>query len=201
MDCSPPGSSVHGILQARIVEWVAIPFSRNLPDTRMNLVSCTVRRFFTIWAIREAPGCWCCREKRIRIPCWSRFFDSLFIVFIVILLFSHPVTSNFLWPQGLQHARPSCPSPSPEVYPSSCPLHRWCHLAISSSDILFSFCPQSFPASETFPMSQLFTSDNQNHMVFVFVWLLHLSMIISWSIHVTANGFLLFSGPVMSYSL
>ena len=87
MDYSPPGSSVHGILQARILEWIAIPFSRNLPDTRMNLVSCTVSRFFTIWAIREAPGCWCCREKWIRIPCWSCFFDSLFIVFIVILLF------------------------------------------------------------------------------------------------------------------
>ena len=55
-----------------------------------------------------------------------------------------------------------CPSQSPEVCPSSCSLHRWCHLAISSSDTLFSFCLQSFPASGTFPMSQLFTLDNQN---------------------------------------
>ena len=51
---------------------------------------------------------------------------------------------------GLQHARPPCPSPSPEVCPSSCRLHRWCHPAISSSDTLFSFCPQSFPAPGIF---------------------------------------------------
>ena len=70
--------------------------------------------------------------------------------------------SNSLRPHGLQHARPPCPLQSPEVFPSSCPLHQWCHPAISSSDILFSFCPWSFPASGTFPMSQLFTSDNQN---------------------------------------
>ena len=53
-----------------------------------------------------------------------------------------------LWPHGLQHTRPLCPSPSPEVCPSSCPSHWWCHPAISSSDALFSFCPQSFPASQ-----------------------------------------------------
>ena len=62
----------------------------------------------------------------------------------------------------LQHARPPCPSQSPKVFPSSCPLHRWCHPAISSSDALFSLCPQSFPASGTFPMSQLFVSEDQN---------------------------------------
>ena len=58
--------------------------------------------------------------------------------------------------------RPPCPSPSPRVCPSSCPLHQWCHPAISSSDTLFSFCLQSFPASGTFPMSWLFTSGNPN---------------------------------------
>ena len=62
----------------------------------------------------------------------------------------------------LQHARPLCPSPSPQIGPSSCPLHQWCHPAISSSDALFSFRPQSFPASGTFPLSQLFASDGQN---------------------------------------
>ena len=70
--------------------------------------------------------------------------------------------SNSLQPHWLQHARPPCPSPSLEVCPRSCPLHQWCHPAISSSDSLFSFCPQSFPASGTFPMSHLFTSDDQN---------------------------------------
>ena len=76
-------------------------------------------------------------------------------------LFSHPVISDSLWPHGLQQARPPCPSPSPEICPSSCPLHQWCHPSISSSDALFSFCPQSFPASGTFPMSWLL-SDDQN---------------------------------------
>ena len=56
----------------------------------------------------------------------------------------------------------SCPSPSPEVCLSSCPLHWWCHLAILSSDALCFFCPQSFPASGTFPMSWLFASGDQN---------------------------------------
>ena len=68
-------------------------------------------------------------------------------------LFSRSVMSDSVRPHGLQHTRPLCPSPSPEVCPSSCPLHQWCHPAISSSDALFSFCPQSFPASGTFPMS------------------------------------------------
>ena len=61
-----------------------------------------------------------------------------------------------------EHARPPCPSSSPEVCLSSCPLHRWCHPAISSSDALFSFCLQSFPASGIFPISLLFTSDDQS---------------------------------------
>ena len=56
----------------------------------------------------------------------------------------------------------SLSSPSPEVCPSSRPLHRWCHPAISSSVVLFSFCPQFFPASGSFPMSHTFTSDDQN---------------------------------------
>ena len=68
------------------------------------------------------------------------------------LLFSCLVVFNSLWPHGLQHIRPPCPSPSPKLCPSSCPLHWWWHPAISSSDALFSFCPQSFPASGTFPI-------------------------------------------------
>jgi len=67
-----------------------------------------------------------------------------------------------LQPHGLQHTRPLCPSPSPKVGLSSSPLHWWCHPAISSSDALFSFCPQLSLASGTFPMSQLFASDEQN---------------------------------------
>ena len=77
------------------------------------------------------------------------------------LLFSWPDVFSSLQTHGLQHTRPPCPSPSPKVCPSSCPLHWWCCPALSSSDALLS-CPQSCPASGTFPMSQFFTSDDQN---------------------------------------
>ena len=73
-----------------------------------------------------------------------------------LLLFIHPAGPNSLQPQGLQHARPPCPSPSPEVCSSSYSLHQRWHPAISSSDALFSFYSQSFPTSGTFPMRQLF---------------------------------------------
>ena len=70
--------------------------------------------------------------------------------------------SNSLWPHGLQHTRLPCLSLSPEICSNSCPLSWWYHPAISSSDALFSFCPQSFLASRSFPMSQLFTSGGQS---------------------------------------
>ena len=64
-------------------------------------------------------------------------------------------------PHGPQHARPACPSPTPRVYSNPCPLNRWCHPTISSSVVPFSSCPQSFPASGPFQMSQLFASGGQ----------------------------------------
>ena len=70
--------------------------------------------------------------------------------------------SSSLQPHGLQHARPPCPSPSPRAYSNSCPLSQWCHPTISSSLVPFSSCLQSFPASESFPMSWLFTSGGQS---------------------------------------
>ena len=80
---------------------------------------------------------------------------------ISLVQFSHSVTSNSLWSHGLQHARPPCPSPTPRVYSNSRPFNRWCHPTISSSVIPFSFCLQSFPASGSFQMSQLFASGGQ----------------------------------------
>ena len=71
--------------------------------------------------------------------------------------FSCSVVSDSLRPHESKQARPPCPSPTPGVHSNSCPLSRWCHPAISSSVIPFSSCPQSLPASESFPMSQLFT--------------------------------------------
>ena len=76
--------------------------------------------------------------------------------------FSRSVMSDFLRPHESQHARPPCPSPTPRVHPNSCPLSWWCHPAISSSVVPFSSCPQSFPASGSFQMSQLFISGGQS---------------------------------------
>ena len=70
--------------------------------------------------------------------------------------------SASLWPHGVQHARPPCPSPTPRVYPNSYPLSWWCHPTISSSVIPFSACPQSFPVSGSFPMSQFFASGGRS---------------------------------------
>ena len=75
---------------------------------------------------------------------------------------SHSVVSDSLWPHESQHARPPCPSPTPRVHSSSCPSSWWCHPAISSSVVPFSSCPQSLPASESFPMSQLFAWGSQS---------------------------------------
>ena len=70
--------------------------------------------------------------------------------------FSHSVMCDSLRPHELQHARPPCPSPTPGVHPNPCPLSRWCHPTISSSVVPFSSCLQSFPASGSFQMDQLF---------------------------------------------
>ena len=81
--------------------------------------------------------------------------------------FSRSVVSDSLRPHGLQHIRPPCPSPSPRVHSDSRPSSQWCHSAISSSVGPFSSCPQSLPASESFPMSQLFTWGGQSTEVSV----------------------------------
>ena len=68
---------------------------------------------------------------------------------LISVQFSRSVVSDCLWSHELQHARPPCPSPTPRVYSNSCPSSRWCHQAISSSVVPFSYCPQSLPASES----------------------------------------------------
>ena len=76
--------------------------------------------------------------------------------------FSRSVVSDSLQLHESQHTRPPCPSPTPGLYPNSCLLSRWCHPAISSSVIPFSSCPQSLPASGSFPMIQLFAWGGQS---------------------------------------
>ena len=79
--------------------------------------------------------------------------------------FSSSVVSDYLRTHELQHTRPPCPSPTPGVYSNSCPLSQWCHPTISSSVVPFSSCLQSFPASGSFQMNQLFASGGQSTRV------------------------------------
>ena len=82
--------------------------------------------------------------------------------FIGSVQFSRSVVSDSLWPHELQHARPPCPKPTPGVHSNSRPSSQWCHPAISSSVVPFSSCPQSLPASGSFPVSQLFAWGGQS---------------------------------------
>ena len=90
------------------------------------------------------------------------FFKNLSEFQFSSLQFSRSVMSNSLQPHESQHARPPCPSPTPGVYSNPCPSSQWCHPATSSSVVPFSSCPQSLPASESFPMSQLFAWGGQS---------------------------------------
>ena len=78
------------------------------------------------------------------------------------------VMPDSLWTHESQHSRPPCPSPSPRVHSNPCLLSQWCHPAISSSLVPFSSCPQPLPASESFPMNQLFTWGGQSIWSFSF---------------------------------
>ena len=91
----------------------------------------------------------------------TRDVEHLFTNLFSSVQFSRSVASDSSRPHELQHARPPCPSLTPGFHPNSCASSRWCHLAISSSAIPFSSCPQSLPASGSFPMSQLFTWGGQ----------------------------------------
>ena len=95
------------------------------------------------------------RSIKLLIDCWWEYK-------MVSVHFSRSVMSDSLRPHESQHARPPCPSPIPGVYSNSCPSSRWCHPAISSSVIPCSSCPQSLPASGSFPMSQLFAWGGQS---------------------------------------
>ena len=138
MNCSPPGSSLHGISQAKILEWIAISFSQgSSPPGDQSPISYIDRQILYHWKTKK--------------PNW--IFSSV--------QFRCSVVSDSLRPHESQHARPPCPSPCPGVHSDSCPSSQWCHPAISSSVVPFSSCPQSFSASESFPMSQLFTWGGQ----------------------------------------
>ena len=125
MDCSQPASSVHGIFQTRILEWLVISFSRGSSKPRDQPVSSVS---------------WIGRQILYHCATW------------VIVVFQS-LSCDFLRTHGMQHTRLPCPLPSPGAYSNSCPSSRWCHPTISSSVVPFSTCLQSFPASRYFPMS------------------------------------------------
>ena len=93
------------------------------------------------------------RNNPMKNPSWTTLSS---------VQFSHSVVSDSLWPYELQHTRPPCPSPTPEVHPNPGPLSQWCHWIISFSVVPFSSFPQSLPASGSFPMSQFFTLGGQS---------------------------------------
>ena len=92
----------------------------------------------------------------------KKYEDNLSLVPWSSVQFNRSVVADSLWPHGLQHARPPCPSPILGVYSNSCPLSRWCHPTIASSVVPFSSCLQSFPTSGSFQMSQFSTSGGQS---------------------------------------
>ena len=93
---------------------------------------------------------------------WSILTSFTFKLVTQSVQFSRSVVSNSLRPHEPQNARPLCPSPTPRIHPNPCPSSWWCHLTISSTVIPFSPCPQSFPVSGSFLMSQLFASGGQS---------------------------------------
>jgi len=102
---------------------------------------------------------------RYILKLWIVYFKQVnFIIwnYLSLVQFSHSVVSDSLRPHEPQNVRPPCQSPIPRVHPNPCPWSRWCHPAISSSVIPFSSCLQSFPASGSFQMSQLFASGGQS---------------------------------------
>ena len=154
MDCSLPCSSVHGIFQARVLERVAISFSRGSSKPKdWTRVFRIVGRHFTIWA---SSNTWF-----LLAYIWVIFYT----IFCCLLQFSSVQLLScvcLIGPHELQYSQLPCPSPTPGACSNSCPLSPWCQPTISSSVIPFSSCPQSFPASGSFPMSQLFSSGSQS---------------------------------------
>ena len=133
--------------------------------TLLSFRSMLLTLFWFVWGKKKAktfPQCPVClshfpfsvSNTSVKTVIWKNLSLHL-------LLFSKSHLT-LLWPHGLQHTRLPCPSPSPGICSNSCPLCWWCHPTISSSVVPFSSCPQSFPASGSFLLSQRFISGDQN---------------------------------------
>ena len=119
--------------------------------------------FFWENSFRLCPASFCTPRPNLPVTSESSWLPTFpFQSPIMKVQFSHSVLSDSLRPHESQHARPPCPSPTPGVHPDSRLSSQWCHPAISSSVVPFSSCPQSLPASGSFPMSQLFAWGGQS---------------------------------------
>ena len=143
--------------------------------SRSFMVSCLTFKYLIHF---ELIFLWCKKVVQLHsFACSSPVFPTPFIEETVLsplyilgflccrfssVQFSRSIVSDSLQPHEPQHARPPCPSPTPRVHPNPCPSSQWCHPTISSFVVPFSSCPQSFPASGSFPMSQLFASGGQS---------------------------------------
>ena len=122
---------------------------------RLSIFSCGRKIYLSSWLLESRL----CLDFISSKPATGHFLSAAVINSpFSSVQFSHPVVSSSLRPHESQHARPPCPSPSPRVNSNSCPSSQWCHPAISSLVVPFSSCPQPLPASEYFPMSQLFAT-------------------------------------------
>ena len=128
----------------------------NFHETKMQLMEKEMATYSSILAWRipwmeEPGGLLSLRSQRVGHD-WAKHISSV----------QSLIVSDSLWPHELQHARLPCPSPTPRACSNSCPSSQWCHPTISSSFIPFSSCPQCFPASGSFPMSQFFPWSGQS---------------------------------------
>jgi len=101
-------------------------------------------------------------HRILQWPCILDIMNSSFFLASSSVQFSHSVVYNSLQLHEPEYARPPCSTPTPRVYPNPCPLSRWCHPTISSFVVPFCSCHQSFPASGSFQMTQLFPSGGQS---------------------------------------
>ena len=131
--------------------------SMELAGSKQELTNPFLTSFFSLRMERKSQ-CISCYTENLRFWCNSCHTSS-FWSFVVLQLLH---CADSLWPHGLQHSRFPFPSLSPRVWSNSCPLGQGCHPAISSSGVPFSSCPQSLPASESFPMSQHFAWGGQS---------------------------------------
>jgi len=189
IESSLPGSPVPGILQAITLEWVAISFSNAWKWKVKGKSFSRVWLLATAWtaAYQAPPSMGFSRREHwsgvpLPSPTSGKSWGNLILESLVYtallwtyhnsfwkkkspfssVQFSCSVMSDSLRPHELQHTRPPCPSSTPGVHSNSCPSSWWCHPAIWSSVVPFSSCPQSLPASESFPMSQLFEWGGQS---------------------------------------